>query len=541
MLRKSSLLLLALALLPLSFCSNTNLHNTEPQPEVAPLLRLTLQGLPDDLIVKIIIEQVPGDIKTFMLTSNSLRQRMIKCALSQRFLAEKFHFPALIRLPFGPDIFRLISKGNSYIQSLTPKQLFLIMENNFNGPTQVFEAASLFLFDHFQASLEYISLTRRDYRLYFTDVILNNRSLESIISSRTWLQLLRDEMEKVPNIEALIRKWFTTEYSAFKSYFFTSNSYRSEKLLLAFLNADGTVLPSDLTVEESQPIIKNLKALIMAPNLNELISEALIIDKCTDYVEAHKYDDDFLYISFNTRFNPGFTYHVSSAVESIEKSSIAAIGFVHAGRFDDTINLLLEIKEIQKQLVSHVEPFLERSDFLVYMISKDPALYRWHFSRLPDEFYVNPEFVDTVIKLYGSLDELLASTDCPINIYKFIVRHGTANQYALILSRVSIVDEIDYLQDIARFRKNLPDFSEFVKCWRKEFQRFSDSLWKPFLNFYCPTPFLKAALKHPGAIEHLKGLKIRIARSAFEIIKNLPDFQIASEEVKEIIENFVKI
>ncbi len=179
-----------LGLLQVVSCTSTNAAN------IATTLNTpNLSNLPDDLILKIILEQVPHEVPTLMKLSVALRERMLHHSLFQSYLVVKFQFPLLKHLPFSPDLFKLVFRSDSQ-ELLGPQDFFRLLCFK-SRPTPFFRTAAHMFFDYFESQSipgEMVNIETSQYSQFLLDLILTERSLEAYSQQSKMVDLTRNQL-----------------------------------------------------------------------------------------------------------------------------------------------------------------------------------------------------------------------------------------------------------------------------------------------------------------------------------------------------------
>ncbi len=552
------ILFLAFAVFKTASCSNIK---ATAESEASSVSFKNSQRLPDDLLIRIILEMAPTSIPELMSASTSLRSQIIAWSLLQKYLAKIYNFSPLCGIPFNKELKCLVWRPRGH--KLSPYDLFYHLKKRFLR-TLAFEMLALKLCDYFQGSSIQLSICDHYladepdplnalYAQFIVDVVCNHRSLDYFVKMESWLKMGKYRFDKVPNLQSLLSRWFETEYSIFKKIFFAKHASWSQDFLVAFLNGDGTFLPTDLNKDESCNVDWGLKYFLRCEELNELVPENVVIVKCRDYVELKNDSQNIIYILFNARFNKNYTYCAVPEPNFEENNYAAALGFVLSVRFRDATELLRYMKERKKR------PFyfchsLYMSNFMIYLLKEDPELCSFHFYQLPSQFYFDQEKEDLVCSFYGSIEKYLKSDrgdfgSLGIDHYKFIIRNGTLNEFKAILHRLPVYADVVFFDDFCEYRQSDTNILEYVRCWYNTIRNWSRK--NPGLHEYeyattpqgirCTAKFLKLALGHPDIFSYLEKSAIYMRQADWAEVQGFSEYQEASEEIKDIITRIFNI
>lgn len=167
---------------------------------------------------------------------------------------------------------------------------------------------------------------------------------------------------------------------------------------------------------------------------------------------------------------------------------------------------------------------------MCYFLSIDPELYRLKFSYLPKCFYSDPYKIDFVLSFHkaSDFDSHLFGKGSFIysELAVFAACFGSVENFRVELAAASG----NFLNEIIRFRKDSPEFIDFVTI-QTDFDNSS----------YC---FLEAGsvptvLTSPQALLCLSAFEtVKINETEMEKVKKMQEYQEASKELKLLIYKF---
>ncbi len=195
------------------------------QSKISKIPEKTFFGeLPDGLFITIVIDYSLHDVPNLILITHSVLKRIKDLSVLQRYLAAKFRFPALIKLPLDSYLF-FLKESLSYGEISLPHAILRSIGQKFVPTIQFVEELTLLVLDHYctsSSSLE-INVGSYSYEGYIFNLLLLKRDLNCCVKCHSMLGLNYLNFEDHPNIESLLSKWFRKEEIVFKRFFFGSS------------------------------------------------------------------------------------------------------------------------------------------------------------------------------------------------------------------------------------------------------------------------------------------------------------------------------